>query len=98
MSDKSKLSYYFKRKSDTPLQESNNMCFKATTNSNIMNINEALVLSEADDAPPCSPAPSIHHDRNQSSEIVIDGDSSIASSLAGGSDQLITCLENNTFK
>lgn len=108
MSDKSKLSYYFKRKSDTPLQESNNTCFNATTNSNIVNINEALeldeadealVLGEADDAPPCSSATSIHHDRNENSENFIDGDLSIASSsLAGGCEPLINCLENDIFK
>ncbi|CAF3062789.1 unnamed protein product [Rotaria socialis] len=51
MSDKRKLLYYFSKKPDNLAQETNNTPQCTTTNSEIMNINEAIVLTEFRDAP-----------------------------------------------
>ncbi|CAF1461392.1 unnamed protein product [Rotaria sp. Silwood1] len=50
MSDKSKLSYYFLKKPDNLVQESNSTPQRTTTNSEIVNINETIVLTEFLDA------------------------------------------------
>jgi hypothetical protein len=56
MSDKSKLSYYFTRKTEIPLQESFNRCVNVTVNTAIANTNETFV-----DIPQCSLTISILH-------------------------------------
>jgi hypothetical protein len=56
MSDKSKLSYYFTRKTEIPLQESFNRCVNVTVNIAIANTNETFV-----DIPQCSLTISVLH-------------------------------------
>jgi hypothetical protein len=74
MSDKSKVSCYFTRKPETPLQESCNICDNVAVNPDIVNINETVVLSESDDVPHCSSTISILHDQNEICEIDIRED------------------------
>ncbi|CAF1507147.1 unnamed protein product, partial [Rotaria sordida] len=67
MSDKRKLSYYFLRKPDSLVQESNSTPQRTTTNSEIVNINEAIVLTEFLDAssPLSSSTSLILHDQSE---------------------------------
>jgi len=51
MSDKSKFSYYFRRKTEIPLQESSNTGVNATVNTAIGNINETVVLGKSHGIP-----------------------------------------------
>jgi hypothetical protein len=69
MSDKSKLSYYFTRKTDIPFQELSNTCANVTVNIAIANTNETLV-----DIPQCSSTISILHDRSEMFESVVGED------------------------
>jgi hypothetical protein len=69
MCDKSKLSYYFTRKTDIPFQESSKTCVNVTVNPAIANTNETLV-----DIPQCSSTISILHDRSEICESVVGED------------------------
>jgi hypothetical protein len=71
MSDKSKLSYYFTRTTEIPLQESSNTCVNVTVNTDIANTNEIVVLGESDDIPQCSSTISILHDRSESVKVLL---------------------------
>ncbi|CAF1091248.1 unnamed protein product [Rotaria sordida] len=66
MSDKRKLSYYFLKKPDNLVQESNSTPQRTTTSSEIVNINETIVLTEFLDAssPLSSSTSLILHDQS----------------------------------
>jgi hypothetical protein len=61
MCDKSKLLYYFRRKTDIPLEELSNTSVNVTVNTAIANANETILLGESDDILQCSSTISILH-------------------------------------
>jgi hypothetical protein len=74
MCDKSKLSYYFTRKTEILLQQSSKTCVNGTVNTAIANTNETVVLGESDDITHCSSTLSILHDGSEIYESVVDED------------------------
>ncbi|CAF2979932.1 unnamed protein product [Rotaria sp. Silwood2] len=65
MSDKSKVSYYFTRKPEIPLQELCNARNNSTVHPDIVNINETVVLNRSNGVSICSSTSSIFHDQNE---------------------------------
>ena len=74
MSDKSTLSYYFTRKRENLLQEAYNISYSTNTNSDIVNINETIVLDKTDHIPACSSTTPTLYDWNEVYEKFIDKD------------------------
>jgi hypothetical protein len=74
MCDKSKLSYYFTRKTEIPLQELFNTCVNVVVNTTIANTNETIVLGESDDITQCSSTLSILHDKSEIYESFVGED------------------------
>jgi hypothetical protein len=96
MSDRSKISHYFTRAIEIPLQEPSNTYVNATVNTDIVNTTETAEFGGGDEISQCSSTIFVLHDQNEISESG-DDDDLLQASATDRDEQLIS-LKADSYK